>query len=165
MVDEMKRIETILIIYPRPRMFLGFKNPKKKFGGKWNGFGGGLEEGQSLEECAIKETYDETGLVVKDLKKRGIIRFYFEDGEEHEVHIYITDNYKGEPNTLKDFVKYKYFHENEISKVYNDMMPADRYWIPFLISGKLFTGRVYFTKKSGKLEVKDYNLNAVRNLN
>ena len=161
---KMKRIETILIIYQPPKILLGFKNPKKKFGGKWNGFGGGLEEGQSLEECAIKETFDETGLFVKDLKKRGIIMFYFENGEEHEVHFYITNNYKGKPDTSKDFVKYKFFHEEEMSKVYDNMMPADRYWIPFLISGKLFTGEVYFTKKSGKLEVKNHNINAVRNL-
>ena len=41
--------------------------------GKWNGLGGKLEPGETPEECAIREIYEETGLRAKNLNLKGII--------------------------------------------------------------------------------------------
>ena len=40
--------------------------------GKWNGLGGKFEEGETPEECAIREVYEESGLVVTNLQLKGI---------------------------------------------------------------------------------------------
>ena len=42
---------------------------------KWIGIGGHLEENESPDECVRREALEETGLVLKDLKLRGILTF------------------------------------------------------------------------------------------
>lgn len=42
---------------------------------KWIGIGGHLEENESPDECVLREAREETGLVLKDLKLRGILTF------------------------------------------------------------------------------------------
>ena len=47
----------------RGEILLGMK--KRGFGqGKWNGFGGKVKEGESIRECARRETLEECGLKV-----------------------------------------------------------------------------------------------------
>ncbi|MBE0538573.1 MAG: NUDIX domain-containing protein, partial [Ignavibacterium sp.] len=41
--------------------------------GKWNGLGGKFEQGESPEECAIREIEEESGLKVKSVKMKGFI--------------------------------------------------------------------------------------------
>ncbi len=159
----MARIETVLIVNRDSKILLGLKHPMKKFGGKWNGFGGGLEDGESLEECAVRETRDETGITPQNLKKLGVVLFSFETGEQdHEVHFYQADNYEGVLDTSKDFLEYREFSPEELVGIYHNMMPADRYWLPFFISGKMFKGTVQFSKD---FTVSHYELNEVPNLN
>jgi len=145
----MTRIETVVIVQRDSKILLGLKHPMKKFGGKWNGFGGGLEDGESLEECAIRETYTETGITPIGLKKLGKILFHFPTTEEdHEVHFYRAIGYKGRLDTSKDFIKYREFSLDELEGIYNKkMMPADKHWLPLFIKGESFKGEVYFDRE------------------
>ena len=160
----MLRIETVLIVHQPPKILLGFKNSNKKFGGKWNGFGGGLKKGESLENCAIRETFDETGIKVKDISRRGKILFKFEKDDEpdHEVHFYETKDYLGELDTSKDFREYNWFYTKELDSIYDQMMPADRYWLPLFVKGKMFEGNVCF---DNEFKVSSYEITEVNNLN
>lgn len=54
-----------VLIYKDNEILLG---TGKKFKGKWVLFGGHLEMGETLEECAIKEAKEETNLDVKNPK-------------------------------------------------------------------------------------------------
>ena len=68
----MKRILTLCIIYQDRKILLGMK--KRGFGvGKWNGFGGHVEEAESTEEAVKREVFEEAGLKVKSLEKMGVI--------------------------------------------------------------------------------------------
>lgn len=42
---------------------------------KWIGIGGHFEEGESPEECLLREAREETGLVLEDFQFRGIVTF------------------------------------------------------------------------------------------
>lgn len=42
---------------------------------KWIGVGGKFEEGESPEECLMREVYEETGYTLTDYRFRGIITF------------------------------------------------------------------------------------------
>ena len=46
--------------------------------GKWVGIGGHLEEGESPEDCLLREVYEETGFCLTAYKFRGIVTFVSE---------------------------------------------------------------------------------------
>jgi len=50
--------------------------------GKWNGLGGKLEDGETPEECAIREVKEECGLEVRNPHMKGIITFPSFDGKD-----------------------------------------------------------------------------------
>ena len=54
-----------------------YRNKKKNDlnEGKWVGVGGKFEEGESPEECLIREVREETGLTLTEYTMRGIVTF------------------------------------------------------------------------------------------
>ncbi len=133
---------------------------KRGFGeGKWNGIGGKCEEGESIQECAIRETYEEINVVVGEtqLDYRGSILFYFDSKPEwnQEVHIYVITAWEKDPEETEE-MKPKWFSLDSIP--YDDMWPGDRDWIPHILEGKSVTGSVVFSMESGKPEVREYNV-------
>ena len=79
---------------PYSSLLLGLK--KRGFGaGKWNGFGGKPESGESVRAAAIREMHEESGLSLVDtrasLSKRAILLQEFEhDPVLLEVHVYLA---------------------------------------------------------------------------
>ena len=51
------------------------KKDEDENAGKWIGIGGHLEENESPEECIRREAMEEAGIVLKDLRLRGILTF------------------------------------------------------------------------------------------
>lgn len=65
--------------------------------GKWNGLGGKLEPGETPEECAIREIYEESGLIVKNLVFKGMITFPgFANDEDWYTFIFVVDDFAGQ---------------------------------------------------------------------
>jgi len=63
---------TLCLIHQHQKVLLGMK--KRGFGkGRWNGFGGKVAEGESIEEGTQREVQEECGIVIQDLDKRGVI--------------------------------------------------------------------------------------------
>lgn len=70
--------------------------------GKWIGVGGKVEEGETPSQCAIRETYEETGLSLIDIKFRGIIYFISDRYETEYMFLYTSENFSGEVITKSD---------------------------------------------------------------
>ena len=66
---------------------------------KWIGIGGKFEEGESPEECALRETKEETGLALTSYRYRGIVTFVSDKWESEYMHLFTADGFEG---TLKD---------------------------------------------------------------
>lgn len=62
---------------------------------KWIGIGGKLEDGESPEECVLREAREETGLTLTDYAYRGIITFLSGDWGE-TMHLFTASGYTGE---------------------------------------------------------------------
>ncbi len=141
----MKKILTLCLAYENNKVLLGMK--KRGFGvGRWNGFGGKVEEGETIEESAIRECKEEAGIVVSEISERGIIDFEFEnDPKILEVHIFQITKFEGSPLESEE-MKPKWFPKDKIP--FDKMWPDDIHWMPFFLAGKKFRGKFLFDKPS-----------------
>ena len=62
---------------------------------KWIGIGGKFEEGESPEDCAMREIREETGLVPKDLRYRGIVTFVSDFCPTEYMHLFTAEQFSG----------------------------------------------------------------------
>ena len=63
---------------------------------KWVGIGGKFEDRESPEECAVRETLEETGLTLKSYKYCGIVTFVSDVWETEYMHIFHSNDFCGE---------------------------------------------------------------------
>ncbi|OGZ11042.1 MAG: hypothetical protein A3D67_03230 [Candidatus Lloydbacteria bacterium RIFCSPHIGHO2_02_FULL_51_22] len=142
MNQEKRKILTLCIIHEHPRVLLGMK--KKGFGeGKWNGFGGKLEKGESIEEACLRELHEEAGIAPKTLIKLGVLDFRFQKNphEVLEVHIFKGHGIEGEPRE-SDEMHPAWFHVDDVP--FQKMWPDDIHWFPLFLADKRFNGTFLF---------------------
>lgn len=122
----------------RNEILLGMK--KRGFGvGKWNGFGGKLEKGETIEAGAIRELEEESSLVTDKLVRRGYLVFkMIESSKIMRVHVFESWDFQGEP-TESEEMRPQWYYENELP--FSLMWPDDPYWMPYFLEGKSFVGR------------------------
>ena len=137
----MKKVLTLCIVHNRHHVLLGMK--KRGFGeGKWNGFGGKVNPGESIEGATRRELFEEAGVISNNITKIGTLDFSWQDKPEIlEVHIFKTDGFGGEAVESEE-MKPSWFHINDIP--YDDMWPDDKFWLPMLIFDQKFKGRFVF---------------------
>lgn len=63
---------------------------------KWIGVGGHFEEGESPEECLLREVQEETGLKLTSFRLRGIVTFATNVYPTEYMFLYTADGYEGE---------------------------------------------------------------------
>lgn len=63
---------------------------------KWIGIGGHFEEGESPEECLLREAKEETGLTLTSYSFRGIVTFVCGDYPTEYMCLYTADGYEGD---------------------------------------------------------------------
>lgn len=144
------KIYTLCFVLRDGQVLLGMK--KRGFGaGRWNGFGGKIEPGETIEEAAKRETLEECGITVKQMEAVGIHEFVFADRPDEllEVHVFRVDVYSGEPIETEE-MQPKWFAYGAIP--YADMWPDDQYWFPLFLTGKHFKTRFLFGAKDSVLE-------------
>ncbi|MDP1706671.1 MAG: 8-oxo-dGTP diphosphatase [bacterium] len=142
-------ILTLCMVHQSPRLLLGMK--KRGFGaGRWNGFGGKLAEGETIEEAARRELKEESGLEAIDLEPVGLIDFEFQGNPEIlNVHIFRCEKFSGEPVESEE-MKPQWFEEKDIP--FSEMWPDDIFWVPLFLAGKKFKGRFLFGEGDSILE-------------
>lgn len=155
-----KKILTLCLLRKDDQILLGMK--KYGFGvGKWNGFGGKLDAGETIEQAAKREMQEESGVIVDNLEKLGVLDFEFQDNPEIlEVHIFHTKDFSGTPDETSE-MKPQWFAIDCIP--YDEMWPDDKLWLPLFLVGEKFRGKFLFSREKipGILE---HNLEIVENL-
>lgn len=62
---------------------------------KWLGVDGKFEDKESPEECAIRETREETGLTLTSYQYRGLVTFVSDRYETEYMHLFTADAWQG----------------------------------------------------------------------
>ncbi len=162
-MEEKKKIYTLCYIFDGDKVLLG-KKLRGWGAGWWNGFGGKPEAGESIEDAAIREMEQESGVQVTALDKRAVIQFRFEltPGEVNEVHVFKAEHLSGEPMTT-DEMEPRWFALNDLP--WDEMWSSDRVWLEKFFKGDKFRGQFLFVgnrETNGEVKVvKDYQLEDV----
>jgi 8-oxo-dGTP pyrophosphatase MutT (NUDIX family) len=129
-------------------VLLGLK--KKGFGiGKWNGFGGKVEPGESLGAAALRELQEESGIVVppEDVDYAAHLQFNFASAptEPLFVHVFralLSPLPVAQFPTESDEMLPKWHAEGALP--FSEMWPDDELWLPAVLSGARVRGTFDF---------------------
>ncbi|MDP2735053.1 MAG: 8-oxo-dGTP diphosphatase [bacterium] len=154
----MKKLFTLCIVHQGNQVLLGMK--KRGFGeGRWNGFGGKVKEGESIEEAMERELLEEAGISPVSFAKRGIMEFRFaEDPVVLEVHAFHVPAFVGEPQETEEMMP-QWYAVGDIP--FEKMWQDDKFWLPLFLEGKTLRGRFSFSNDDTLL---DYALDEVESL-
>lgn len=129
------RQTTLCILKRDDKILLAMK--KRGFAaGKYNGIGGKVELGETPEQAMIRETKEEINVTPTKYENMGYIEYdeYYKGQKENiAFHLYFVYEWEGTP-TESEEMNPKWFSVNEIP--YDQMLPDDSYWLPFVLDGK-----------------------------
>ena len=107
--------------------------------GKWNGLGGKMEQGETPEECAIREIREEAGLTANRVEFKGLLTFpKFAHDEDWYAFVFVVTEFEGK---LIDSP------EGILTWVDNDRLldlnlwEGDRYFLPWLDQPGFFSAK------------------------
>lgn len=115
--------------------------------GKWNGLGGHFEQGETPEECIIREVYEESGLTLQSPNLRGVLTFPLFDGVEDEyTFLYTAAEFSGE---LIDSSEGNLEWVNDSKILDLNLWEGDKVFLQWLEDGRFFSGKLVY--KDGRL--------------
>lgn len=121
--------------------------------GKWNGLGGKFEQGESPEECVIREVKEESGLEIKKPIMRGFITFPMFDGKKDWlVFIFTADSFNGEVIDSAEG-NLVWVPKKELYAL--NLWEGDKIFLPWLEDDKFFSAK--FVYENGRLKYHTVN--------
>ncbi len=130
-----KKTLSLLFLRRDDEVLLAMK--KRGFGeGRWNGVGGKVEAGETIEAAMVRETEEEISVTPVAYEKVADIRFdeYFKNEPAlMHVHVFIATEWTGEP-IESDEMAPRWFKIKDIP--YSLMWSDDPYWLPEVLEGK-----------------------------
>jgi mutator protein MutT len=117
---------------------------KRGFGsGRFNGVGGKVEDGETIEKAAIREAQEEIGVTVTAMIKHAELAFTFPSNPSFDqlVHVYVAHSWEGEPHETEEMLP-SWLSTSNIP--YTEMWPDDIFWLPYVLDGKNVKGAFTF---------------------
>jgi len=146
------KIATLVYIIQNGQVLLAEKKKGEIGTGIVVGPGGKLDEGETLEACAVRETFEEWGITIseEDLAKTAVITFYVAGNPDFEVHVFLTSPFEGELKETADAYMPKWYPITRLplEKIFD----GDRHWLPEALQGKKFCAHVYYKERAKNFE-------------
>lgn len=116
--------------------------------GKWNGLGGKIDEGETPEECVIREVKEESGITIKNPVMKGILTFpAFDDNDEWRVFVFTASEYEGTPAKSNREGNLEWVDDDNILGL--NLWEGDKYFLKWMNENKFFSAK--FNYKNGRL--------------
>jgi mutator protein MutT len=145
------KICTLVFLIEGNNILLAMK--KRGFGaGRWNGVGGKIEPGETVQEAMIRETEEEIVVSPLEYRSAAYLEFKFPDGMTDMVaNVFICTGWDGEPLETEEMAP-RWFKISEIP--YDAMWQDDIYWLPQVLQGKFVRGEFTFDAQENMLSQK-----------
>lgn len=102
---------------------------------KWIGVGGHFEQGESPEECLLREVKEETGYTLTSWKYRGIVTFVYGEDIVEYMSLYTADGFEGELQEC-DEGQLEWVEKTKISAL--ELWEGDKIFFRLLDEGREF---------------------------
>jgi ADP-ribose pyrophosphatase YjhB (NUDIX family) len=115
--------------------------------GLYNGYGGGVENGETPLESAVRELEEESGIVeMKSLfEKMAVIDFHNTKSDGHffvcRCHVFLVNTFQ-KPMATEEMSNPKLFLTEQLP--FENMMPADKFWLPHIFKGRKFLAEAHY---------------------
>jgi mutator protein MutT len=142
------QVLTLCIIRENDKILLAMK--KRGFGtGKWNGYGGKIENNETIEEALVREVKEESTIDLIEYQKRGEMKFVFPDIIRH-VYVYEGTVYRGTAQETEE-MQPSWFTIDALP--FHRMWISDTGWFPYFLKRKQFTGEGKFDSNHNLLSL------------
>ncbi|OHA79889.1 MAG: hypothetical protein A2675_01460 [Candidatus Yonathbacteria bacterium RIFCSPHIGHO2_01_FULL_51_10] len=167
-MNEEKVLFNATVCYPvrDGKVLLAFKTCK--IGANcWNGYGGGIEQGETVAEAALRELREESGLVAREehLEKIAVVDFHNtkSDGSTFivKVHFFTVSQWTGEPKETREMITPTWFEIEDLP--IDTMMLADAQFVPVALKGKKVIAEAHYGPYQKEL-IGDVLIQEVENL-
>ena len=112
--------------------------------GKWNGLGGKFEDGETPEDCVVREVREESGLRIKDPDLRAILTFPRFDGRnDWLVFLFVAVKFTGEI-IESDEGDLHWIDDKKIASL--NLWEGDKLFLKWLDRKKFFSAKFLYEK-------------------
>ena len=129
-------LTTLCYIRKNGKILMLYRNKKENDlnQGKWVGVGGKFEEGETPDQCLIREVFEETGLTLTRFHLHGVVTFVSDTWDNEYMFLYTGTEYSGElsPDCQEGILRW--IDEDKILSL--PMWEGDHYFLKPLLDGQ-----------------------------
>lgn len=141
---------TLLFLLRDDEILLAMK--KRGFGaGRYNGVGGKIEEGETVEEALVRECQEEIGVTPKhfwQVAEHDFTQSQSDNPWRMYVHVFFCDQWEGKPEESDEMTP-EWFRTDNVP--YDKMWQDDHLWLPRVLNGKKIFGAFAFDEADNVL--------------
>lgn len=159
---EEKTLLKAVIVFPiRARKVLLATKTKEgnKIGaGCRNGYGGGIEPGETAIDAAVRELEEESGLIARPEHLEKVAEIAFHNQKENGMfstcrcEVFVIRMWRGSEHATATMLDPRWFSVKKLPL--GEMLPADPMWVPLVVNGWRITGEVWYGPRQKTLLMK-----------